>query len=232
MSYRRLRFERVQSTNDVALAAARAGAEPGLVVQSDVQTGGKGRSARDWASPPGGLWASILLDARPPERLRGLVPLAVGCACCRALADLGADVRLRWPNDLIRGEDKLGGVLVEARSGGGELASLVAGTGINVANEPPVPGAGNLADLSPTPSPGDVLDAILDRLGPLETALREGDADRVCRVFMQNAWGMGEPMLLDGEPVIPVDVAVDGALVVEDPDGEAQVHRTGSLRRR
>lgn len=222
-------FERVRSTNDVALAAARAGERPGLVVRSAVQTAGKGSKTRDWTSPPGGLWASVLLDAEPPERLRGLIPLAVGCACCRALDDLGAEVELRWPNDLMRDDAKLGGLLVETRSDGHPLEDVVAGMGINVVNEPPQ-GAVNLADLHPTPSPRAVLEAILERLPAMEEALREGRGGEICRVFMENAWGMGQPMHLDGEPVVPKDVAVDGALIVEDGAGEVQVHRTGSLR--
>lgn len=228
--YRPIRFESVRSTNDVVLDAASAGAEPGLVVWSRIQTGGKGRKGRDWASPPGGLWASVLLDAEPPSRARGLIPLAVGCACCRALDDLGADVELRWPNDLMRADAKLGGILVETRSDEGGLEDVVAGIGINVENEPPLEGARNLADLSPAPQPGDVLDSILACLPEMEDALREGDADRICRVFMEHAWGMGRRMLLDGEPVVPKEIAVDGALIVEDEHGEVAVHRTGSLR--
>lgn len=228
VAYRRIRFPSVGSTNDIALDAARAGEEPGLVVVGDVQTHGKGRSARDWASPEGGLWASVLLEVEIPARLRGLTPLAVGCACCRALDDLGADVQLRWPNDLMRSDAKLGGLLVEARSEGEQLTSLVAGMGINVTNEPPVDEAANLADLSVTRD--DLLEAILERLPSMETALRRGETDRICRVFMEHAWGMGREMRLDGDPVVPKDVAVDGALIVEAPDGEVSVHRTGSLR--
>lgn len=231
MPYRRIGFPEVGSTNDIALAAARAGEAPGLVVTAGVQTKGKGRKQRDWVSDEGGLWASLLLDVDPPERLRGLIPLAVGCACCRALADLGADVELRWPNDLMREDDKLGGLLVETRSDGSPMQTVVVGMGINVVNEPPVEGAANLADLSPTPSPSDVLDAILARLPEMEQAVEEGDGDEICRMFMENAWGMGEQMRLDGEPVVPKDVAVDGALIVEDLEGEVSVHRTGSLRK-
>lgn len=231
VSYRRIRFPRVGSTNDIALEAARAGEHPGLVVVADVQTHGKGQTDRDWASPQGGLWTSLLLDAEPPERLRGLVPLAVGCACCRALDDLGVDARLRWPNDLMIDDEKVGGILVEARAQGDGLTALVAGVGINVTNDPPVEDATNLASRGSSASPEGLLDAILDRLPAMETALREGDSDRICRVFMQNAWGIGDRMLFDGEPVVPKDVAVDGALIVEDPDGDVQVHRGGSLRR-
>jgi BirA family biotin operon repressor/biotin-[acetyl-CoA-carboxylase] ligase len=221
----------VRSSNDVALDAAEAGETPGLVVRADVQTEGKGRKRRDWVSDEGGLWASVLLDADPPPRSRGLVPLAVGCACCQALSDLNVDVELRWPNDLMRGDDKLGGLLVETRSTSEGMDVAVAGMGINVVNEPPVPEAANLADRKPVPTPADVLDRILERLPAMEEALREGRASEVCRVFMENAWGMGEPMRLDGEPVVPRDVAVDGALIVEDPEGEVSVHRTGSLRK-
>lgn len=230
MHYRPIRFRAVGSTNDIVLDAARAGVEPGLVVQAAIQRRGKGRKARDWRSPAGGLWMSVLLSPTLPERAAGLVPLAVGVACCRGLDDLGVDVRLRWPNDLMLDDRKVGGILVESRTEEAELTHLVAGIGINVTNEPPTGDAASLDEARASLTPDRVRDAILSRLEATEDALAEGRPKAICSWFMQDAWGIGRELLLDGEPRIPKEIAVDGALIVEDREGRVEVHRTGSLR--
>lgn len=228
--YRPIRFASVGSTNDIAMEAARAGASPGLVVQADVQVQGKGRSARDWASPEGGLWMSVLLDAKLPQNAAGLAPLAVGCACCDALEDVGATAKLRWPNDLMLDDAKVGGILVESRTQDAQLDQIVAGIGINVTNEPPVEGATRVQDEAPGTTPGELRDAVLARLGPMEALLSEGQPKAICNAFMQKAWGIGRELLVDGEPRIPKEIAVDGALIVEDLEGNVEIRRTGSLR--
>jgi len=215
----------------VALDAARAGAEPGLVVTASVQTHGKSRTERDWSSPEGGLWASIVLEPGVSSRFRGLVPLGVGVACCRALEQVGADVQLRWPNDLMVQDAKVGGILVESISEAGELSTVVAGLGINVANRPPVAQATSLKQEGIAAEPEDALDRVLDELDEVRGLLTSGDSQSICQAFMQHAWGIGREMHLDGEPCTPKEIAVDGALVVEEPDGTIEVHRSGSLRR-
>jgi BirA family biotin operon repressor/biotin-[acetyl-CoA-carboxylase] ligase len=229
VTYRPIVFRRVGSTNDVALDAAGAGAPPGLVVQAAVQSRGKGRSERDWGSPPGGLWMSILLEPDVPGGSRGLVPLGVGVACCRGLEELGVEARLRWPNDLMLDDAKLGGILVESASTGGDVQHTVAGIGLNVANDPPVEDGARVQDVASAPV-REVREAILDRLEEVEQVLVGGGADEICNRFMRHAWGIGRELVLDGEPRIPREIAVDGALVVETPDGETEVHRSGSLR--
>lgn len=228
--YRPIRFRSVGSTNDIALDAARAGVEPGLVIQADIQEAGKGRSTRDWRSPEGGLWASVILSSSVPQNAAALVPLAVGVACCRGLADLGAEVGLRWPNDLMLGDRKVGGILVESRSENGRLTDIVAGLGINVLNEPPIEDAASLKEVRSSLTPDRVRDAILGELGTVEDALEDGRPKRICAWFMEQAWGIGRELTLDGEPRIPREIAVDGALIVEDPEGNVEVHRSGSLR--
>lgn len=172
---------------------------------------------------------SVVLDPQVPAEATGLVPLGVGVACCEGLDDVGLEAQLRWPNDLMLGEDKLGGILVESASTGGEVAHTVAGIGINVANEPPVEGAARVHDVTRA-SVREVRAAILDRLEAVEALLVEGDAKEVCNRFMRHAWGIGREMRLDGEPRIPKEIAVDGALIVETLDGDIEVHRSGSLR--
>lgn len=231
MDYRPIVLDRVGSTNDIALEAAVAGARPGLVVQAHEQVQGKGRKERDWGSPRGGLWMSVVLDAEVPDPMTGLIPLAVGIACCRGLRDLDIPVELRWPNDLMVDDAKLGGILVESTTRPEGLGPVVAGIGINVSNTLPVPEA---TSVQAQGGPGEVprvREAILNRLPVQETRLADGEAQSLCNAFMRYAWGIGDEMRLDGTPCRPKEIATDGALIVETVEGEIQVHRSGSLRR-
>jgi BirA family biotin operon repressor/biotin-[acetyl-CoA-carboxylase] ligase len=118
------------SSNADLLAAAAAGAAEGTVLVAEAQTAGRGRLGRRWTSPPrAGLTFSVLL--RPggvPAALLGWLPLLAGVAAAAAVrAVAGVDASLKWPNDVLAGGAKLGGILAE-RSGG----AVVVGIGINV----------------------------------------------------------------------------------------------------
>ena len=122
------------STNDDAKAAARNGAPHGSVFLANEQTTGRGRGGHTWNSAAGeGLYVSVLLRlAIPPVRLT-LLPLAAGLAAADAIhrtAALGID--LRWPNDLLLGPRKTGGILVESQIESGVVEFAVVGIGINV----------------------------------------------------------------------------------------------------
>jgi BirA family biotin operon repressor/biotin-[acetyl-CoA-carboxylase] ligase len=122
------------STNSDALAAARSGAPHGSVYFADEQTAGRGRGGHSWLSTAGdGLYMSVVLRLDvPPENLL-LLPLAVGLAAARAIHQVtGLDIDLRWPNDLLIGPFKTGGILVEANLNSNESNHAVAGIGINV----------------------------------------------------------------------------------------------------
>ncbi|MGP8252614.1 MAG: biotin--[acetyl-CoA-carboxylase] ligase [Terracidiphilus sp.] len=124
-----------ESTNSDALAAARSGAPHGSVFVADEQTAGRGRGGHSWLSAEGdGLYVSVLLRlAVPAERLL-LLPLAVGLAAAQAIDEVtGLAVDIRWPNDLLIGPLKAGGILVEARTESKEPPhAVVGGIGINV----------------------------------------------------------------------------------------------------
>ena len=123
------------STNDDAVQAAKNGAPHGALFLAETQTRGRGRRGSEWVSAPGaGLWFSLLL--RPTfsaELLPGLA-LCAGLAVRAAVAPLvSADVKVKWPNDVLAAGRKLAGVLVESQLSGAQIASVVIGIGINVA---------------------------------------------------------------------------------------------------
>lgn len=122
------------STNSDAIAAARTGAPHGSVFFADEQTAGRGRGDHAWHSAAGeGLYVSVLLRPDLAPAYLPLAPLAAGLAAADAIrAATGLDVDLRWPNDLLLGPRKTGGILVEAQSESNAVAFVVVGIGINV----------------------------------------------------------------------------------------------------
>jgi BirA family biotin operon repressor/biotin-[acetyl-CoA-carboxylase] ligase len=122
------------STNSDALAAARSGAPNGAVWLADEQRVGRGRGDHAWESAPGeGLYVSVLLRPQIPAVRLPLLPLAAGLAAAFAVhAVSGLEVDLRWPNDLLIGSRKAGGILVESHTEGATVAFAVVGIGINV----------------------------------------------------------------------------------------------------
>src|SRR6266540_629595 len=92
---------RLGSTSDRLKEKARKGAPEWAAVLADEQTGGRGRQGRAWASPPGGLYLSVLL--RPRFAPASLIPLAAGVAVVEALGEHGVTAELKWPNDVLAG---------------------------------------------------------------------------------------------------------------------------------
>jgi BirA family transcriptional regulator, biotin operon repressor / biotin---[acetyl-CoA-carboxylase] ligase len=132
-------LDAVGSTQDAAHGLAAAGGPHGSAIAARVQTAGRGTRRRQWVSSEGGLWLSVVCR---PREIIGIetVSIRVGLSLA-ALVERwigpGPRVAIKWTNDLIVNDRKVGGVLAEARWQGGLLAWLVVGVGINVHNVVP-----------------------------------------------------------------------------------------------
>src|SRR5262249_10461473 len=136
-------LDEVGSTNAEAFALAKAGETGPLWLMAHRQTAGRGRSGRSWASEPGNLHASLLQGLGCPAPAVPQLSLLAGVAVIDAIAAAAAgaimaDLRLKWPNDVLIGGAKCAGILPECHSGGptGRLVAVV-GIGINLAWHPP-----------------------------------------------------------------------------------------------
>lgn len=225
------------STNADLLAAAAAGAPEGLVLVADHQTAGRGRLGRRWESAPAaGLLLSVLLrPSLPPARLH-LCTLAVGVAAVEA-CDAVAGVRpgLKWPNDLVAGDGKLGGVLAETTVAGGTVDAVVVGLGINLRAEDLPAGAVALEELASRPFEGGVLLVTLLRgldrwwgevaggtgIAGLVAAAREASATLGRTVRVEQAGGVVEGRAEELDD--------DGHLVVVDAAGRRHVVAAGDV---
>ncbi len=135
-------FDCLPSTNREAVQLALAEVEHGTVVAADSQTAGRGRLSRTWFSPPGAnLYCSIILRMmRPPNRLTewlSWLPLISALAAAEAIEQVSStNVSVKWPNDLLISERKVGGILCESGTGTRSGPFQIIGIGINVNVDP------------------------------------------------------------------------------------------------
>ena len=135
----------IGSTNKEALERAAGGERGSFWVTAEAQTAGRGRLGRSWNSPPGNLYASLLLrDPSPFEHapeLAFVAVLALRDAIVAETAALAAKLRFKWPNDLLLADAKCAGILIEGEVNSKEIATVVIGIGVNCAHHPPMAAA-------------------------------------------------------------------------------------------
>ena len=229
-------FAEVTSTNALA-----AHLPPWSAVSAGVQTAGRGRSGRHWVSDQGGLWLSAVVPTPGDPAHWAVLPLAAGWAVLSVVRARGvAAARLRWPNDILVGRQKLAGILVDRFS----ADAAVVGIGLNVVNRPETAEIAladqiaRLADLLPeAPPTAALLVRLLAALTREHHRLETGDIAGLCR-DLNNAWlyrhvhvtitgGQGAINgHLDG-------IDAHGSLLVSNPAGGVRVfpvHRVELLR--
>ena len=223
----------VDSTNDDAKALAAAGAPDGSVVWAREQSAGRGRYTRQWLSPPGNLYMSVVLrpaiaSARTAEL--GFVAALAVAETVEEFLPSGPPARLKWPNDVLVNGRKISGILLEGQFTGAELAWVIAGIGINVAGAPDNPAypATSLAACgSGDVAARDVLETLLARLGAWRSLWQEQGFAPVRTAWMARAARMGE------EVTVRIGTAPlsgrfrgidhDGALLLETPLGTRRI---------
>jgi BirA family biotin operon repressor/biotin-[acetyl-CoA-carboxylase] ligase len=140
------------STNRTAWELADAGTPEWTLVGAGHQTAGRGRQGRTWVDRPGGalMFSFVLRPAALDPQHSGLIPLLAGVAMTDAIEQVaGVEVRCKWPNDLLLGDAKVGGILVESSVADGALRYAVVGLGVNLEAPTGVEGSAGLGDVDP-----------------------------------------------------------------------------------
>lgn len=185
--------------------AAAAPLDAWQAVRADLQTAGRGRFQRQWVSDDGGLWLSAVVPTDALGEATKLLPLLAGLAVCRAAAQIGlSQLRMRWPNDVMIGEHKLAGILIDQPRPG----VAVVGIGLNMTNHPEriEPSLANhvarLSDfLAHPPTPRELALRLLSELRVVvdETG-HEGVAQAVSKI--NKLWGKVREVSVDLDGVV------------------------------
>ena len=213
----------VPSTMDIAHELAGAGAAAGTLVLADEQTAGRGRGGARWHSPAGsGIWMTLI--ERPNDaRALDVLSIRLGLKAAPVLErHADAPIRLKWPNDVLAGTGKLGGILVESRWRESFVDWAAIGIGVNVERPP----GGEGASLR---SGTRRLDVLAELVPALRAAARARGALTAAEL---EAWAARDHAA-GRRCRLPVagrvrGLAADGSLIVER-DGATALARTGSL---
>ena len=201
---RLLSLEDVDSTNEEARRLIAAGERGPLWIVAARQTKGRGRLGRDWISPPGNLFASLILHDIGDVSTAPQLGFVTGVAAMRALKALGVGTgaALKWPNDLLLDGAKLGGVLLETVTvPTGDLRAPVApvaiiGIGVNCATAPddlPYPARALSARGPDAPTRDTFFAALSDAFVETLAVWRGGEGFAQLRAeWLQYAAGLGE----------------------------------------
>ncbi|TXT56065.1 MAG: hypothetical protein BAJATHORv1_30449 [Candidatus Thorarchaeota archaeon] len=226
------RIESVDSTNNMVKTLLKQEPPQNPIVLASKQTGGKGRHGRKWLSPEGGLYLSVGIDLRIPVEQSPILVMLVGCACVASIRELtGTKVGLKWPNDLLIDDRKVGGILCELVTGLKDFYYVIAGIGINVNT--------NLENMHPTVQrtstslasiighplsierlAADIINNIDTRLDQIES--KQG-IDPILREWLEYSVTLGKEVSVDlGEQIITgkaIGITRDGSLIVEQGNG-------------
>lgn len=238
-------FSEIESTNSYLMQVP--GPVPGKIsiAATTNQTAGRGRHGKTWQSPPG---SGVCLSAaytftEQPKNLPALT-LAVGLGAVTALESLGArGIQLKWPNDLVASDGKLGGILTEVQSQSAGAVTVVAGVGVNIRVDADIgtdassDWALQIVDLK---SICDEVPGHDEIAGRLTSCLLDAFVDYETNGFSTIAerwskydWLVGRQLLVETAQGnisgIGAGIAQDGALLVDTPEAGVQRVTTGSI---
>jgi BirA family biotin operon repressor/biotin-[acetyl-CoA-carboxylase] ligase len=226
----------VDSTNALAARRVQAGAGAGLVCVAEQQTAGRGRRGRNWISPfATNLYLSVVAEFSQGAAAAEGLSLAVGVAVAEALEQCGVNgLQLKWPNDILHGNAKLGGILIELVGDANGPCKAVIGVGLNVCM--PTAAAADIdqswTDISQI-IPGSIgrnrlLAAVLGELLPLVFSYeREGFNRWRQRWLQRDAYADRRVVVRSGSHEIAGAVAgidLSGALLLDTGSGIQAIH--------
>jgi BirA family biotin operon repressor/biotin-[acetyl-CoA-carboxylase] ligase len=227
-------FESIDSTNDLLMRQA-ARLPDGFAAAAGEQLGGKGRLGRRWAAPAGSsLLMSVLLKPAEPLATPSLLPLACGLAEASALRELtGADIMLKWPNDIILSGKKLGGILCESRVSEREKA-YVCGFGLNLSQTQEFfageySGGASIKMLcGEAPGSEETAAALLGKLEDACDMLWGGGEIKLLEEYSRLCVTLGKKVRASGTEKNVYGTAraigADGSLVIDTPAGPERVY--------
>jgi BirA family biotin operon repressor/biotin-[acetyl-CoA-carboxylase] ligase len=218
-------YGEVNSTMEVAKELAKKGVEEGTIVVAESQSRGRGRLGREWSSPVGGIYCTVVLRPKVSPAYAPRISLMASVAVARTIRDLfGLPAELKWPNDVLIGGKKVCGILAEMEAETDELKFVNLGIGMNVNCSISQERATSLRDeLGRDVSRKMVLGAVLAEIQRQQNVLTTDD---LLAEWKKLSVTLGREVRVAslGEEISgkAIDVDSDGALIVACPDGSVK----------
>jgi BirA family biotin operon repressor/biotin-[acetyl-CoA-carboxylase] ligase len=235
-------FEDLDSTNAEARRRAEAGERGPVWLLARRQNAGRGRRGRAWEAGKGNLTATLLLTLDKPPLEAAQLAFVVALAAARTIASYvpASILRLKWPNDVLIGEDKVCGMLIESGPAAGGGLWLAIGVGINLMSyprgveRPATAVAEHLRhDVIRPPTPDEALAVLAADFESILALWREQGFEPIRRAWTRMAAGIGGPctVRLDSDTVSGVaeGLDADGALLLRLPDGDLRRITAGDV---
>ena len=233
-------FKEIDSTNEEVKRIARAGEVEGVTVIADKQTAGKGRLGRSWDSPSGNsIFMSILLRPQIRPDKASQITLMAGLAMCEAICLVtGLDAKIKWPNDIVVSGKKVCGILTEMSAEMDGINYIVVGIGVNV-NNTDFPG--NLSYATSLKLEGqkeyqrrEIIKVFLEKFEPYYMAYKEVPTlEMIIPIYKRYCITLADKVkIIDSIKeyvATPLDINVDGSLVVKTEDGEINTILSGEV---
>ena len=227
-------FDSIDSTQSQAMKMINESKKEGTIIIAEKQTGGRGRSGRQWISPKGGIWFSIILHPKFDISNTTLFPIASSLALSIAIQKTcKISTELKWPNDLtIRGK-KLAGMLIDASFESNKIENLVLGVGINfnvnvkeiekvLKKTPNFYGVSSLNDQKNKTSQIELIQSFLLELEKVYEELNNNQIKKIITEWTKRSSTIGKKVemnTLNGKisgKAIKIDE--DGGLIIKDKD--------------
>ena len=231
-------FDVLESTNETAKELLETDLEEGLVLWADRQSAGKGRQGRAWASPPGGLYASVIL--RPKEPQAWVLGLLAGMPVVKALRHFGVFAGLKYPNDAVYQGRKIAGILSEGvyrRETYHVIIGIGVNTNVDLDRLPP--------DLQATATTmkrevnlfvanDEFLDYLLSQLDDLYSRYRNTKTEFLIKEYRGQCTTIGKKVSATTSKGTVTgrayDIAPNGALIIMDEDNAKHEFVEGQLK--
>jgi len=235
-------YKTVGSTNTIAAELAEKGGAEGTVVIANSQEKGRGRLGRSWVSPPDiNIYMSILLRPEIEPKEITLVTLMAAVGCTIALRRVtGINVTIKWPNDLMASDKKLGGILTELRMASKKVKYVITGIGINV-NMDSEAFPDNIKELATSlkietgllHSRAEIITETLNEIGHWYMDLKEKRMGEVLSEWQRLTSTIGRKVKINlgRETLTGIAESIDnvGSLFLRLPSGELRAIRVGDL---
>ncbi len=232
-------FEKVSSTNDVAYFLLKRGFKEGLVVLADTQTQGRGRKGKNFFSPKGGLWLSIIFSPSNPETIYFIQYLLCIAVSLVLKEFLGVKTAIKWPNDVLIEEKKVCGVLVENKFSGNILEAAIGGIGLNI--NFPVESFPHILRKTATTLYSELKHEIdffnlckklLEKIDSLYFSLEKGGKDKLLKLYRELSPVFGRKVKIRNREVVEglaLTLSPKGGLLIKKLNGEIVEVFEGSI---